>query len=297
MNVFVTGASGFVGSAIVSELLHAGHRVIGLARSEQSAKMVRQAGADVLMGDLEDPDILRQGATQADGVIHTAFSQDLTAFSQSARADKVAIEVMGEALLNTNKPLITTSGTLGLPTVDGWITEESVSPETSPRFSESATLALAGKGVYASVVRLSPNVHGSFGKGFRAGFALTQLEVAKRTGMAAYIGDGSNRLPAVHRLDAAKLFVLALEKRARGIRYHAVDNQPLLRAEELAQLISEKADVPVKSLDHAEAQQHFGPLYWFLSVDNPATSRKTQNQLGWTPTHIGLAGDFRQRSF
>ena len=259
--------------------------------------MIRQAGADVLMGSLEEPDILRQGATQADGVIHTAFSQDLTAFTQSALADKAAIEAMGEALLNTDKPLITTSGTLGLPTVDGWITEDSVSPQTSPRFSESTTLALAKKGVYASVVRLSPNVHGSFGKGFRAGFALTQLELAKRTSMAAYIGDGSNRLPAVHRLDAAKLFVLALEKRARGIRYHAVDNQPLLSAGELAQLISEKAQVPVKSLNPAQAQQHFGPLYWFLSFDNPATSYKTQNQLGWRPTHIGLVDDFQQRTF
>lgn len=294
MKVFVTGASGFIGSAIVKELLTEGHEVLGLARSEESAKAIIDAGAQILEGSLDDLDILKQGASQADGVIHTAFIHDFSQFANSAEKDKVAIEAMGEALIDTNKPIVVTGGTLGLPTTNGWVTEADASPNNSPRFSESAAMALAESGINASVIRLAPCVHGLYENGFRAGFGSVLIEMAKQNGIAAYVGDGTNRWPAVHRLDAAHLFCLALKKGAKGARYNAVGNEDLVSMRKFAEFIGQKLNLPVKSVNREEAMQHFGWMSYFITFDCPATTYQTQEQLGWKPTQIGLLEDIQQ---
>lgn len=296
MKVFVTGASGFIGSAVVKELLDAGHEVLGLARSAESAQMVEEAGATVLRGALEDLDILKEGATQCDGVIHTAFSHDFTQFDKSAAADKAAIEAMGNALKGTDKPIVVTGGTLGLPLIDGWITEDSVAAKESPRFSESAMMSLAEAGVHASIVRLAPSVHGTYDGGFRAGFGLIIVETAKQKGFAAYVGDGSNRWSAVHRLDAARLFRLALQKSAVGARYNAAGDAGITMRE-LAQLTGEKLDLPVKSISPEEAKEYYSWMSYFISFESAVKIDKTREQLGWEPIHPGLLEDLRKNYF
>ncbi len=296
MKVFVTGAPGFIGSAIVKELLEAGHEVLGLARSGESARSVEEAGAQVLKGTLEDLEVLKQGAIQSDGIIHTAFGHDFTQFAKSAEADKAAIEIMGKALEGTDKPIVITGGTLGLPLIDGWITEDSASPKESPRFSESAVMSLAEAGIHASIVRLAPSVHGLYDKGFRAGFGLILIELAKQKGFAAYVGDGNNRWSAVHRLDAAHLFCLALEKPAKGARYNAAGDEGILMRE-LALFIGENLNIPVKSISQDEAKEYYGWMSYFISFESAAKTDKTREQLGWEPVHTGLLDDLRENYF
>jgi len=291
MKVFVTGASGFIGSAVVRELIGAGHQVIGLARSEKSAKIVSEAGAEVLFGSLEDLETLKQGALHADGVIHNAFFHDFSQFAKASEMDRQAINTMGEALMGTGKPMVVTGGLLGLPLIDGIITEESLS-QNSPRASEGAALALAEKGVNALVVRLAPSVHGKGEKGFVPFI----IEQALKNGISAYSAEGKNRWPAIHRLDAAKLFRLALEKGERGALYNGVHDRGI-EIKKIAELIGEELNLPVVSLQGDEAAKHFERLSLFITFDSPATSFKTRKQLGWEPTHTGLLEDMKENYF
>ncbi|OJV79638.1 MAG: 3-beta hydroxysteroid dehydrogenase [Bacteroidia bacterium 44-10] len=292
MKVFITGANGFIGSAVVKELLAAGHEVAGLARSDESAKAIIDAGAKVLKGDLEDLEALKQGALQADGIIHTAFVRNYEQFSIANNIDKAAIQAMGEAIEGTGKVMLVTTGMLGTPKTDGFVTEADALPEL-PRSSEATAIALAEKGINVSVVRLSPSVHD---KGDR-NFIHFMIRQAIKNGVAAYVGDGNNRWPAVHRLDAAHLFRLALEKGAKGQRYNAVADEGIT-IREIAEVIAEKMNLPLKPLlTEEEVTAHFEWLSWFVGFDSPATSYKTQEILGWKPTHIGLLDDMRENYF
>jgi nucleoside-diphosphate-sugar epimerase len=294
MKVFVTGASGFIGSAVVKELLAAGHAVVGLARSAESAKAIIDAGAEALAGNLDDLDVLRQGAAQADGVIHTAFVHDFSQYMKAAATDKAAIEAMGEVLAGTDKPIVVTGGVLGVATTNGFATEAEAALPSSPRASESAAMALAAAGIRASIVRLPPCVHGFDGKVFKAGFGSVLIHVAKLKGVSAYIGEGTNRWSAVHRLDAAKLFRLALEKAGRGARYHCIGDEAI-PLKEIAEVIGQKLQVPVKSITPEEAMVHFDVMGRFFVLDGAATSHLTQEQLSWKATHVGLLEDIAQQ--
>lgn len=291
MKVFVTGASGYNGSMIVRELAGAGHQVIGLARSENSAKIVSEAGAEVLWGSLEDLDILKQGTLSADGVIHAAFFHDFTQFSKAAEMDKTAINAMGEVLLGTSKPIVVTAGILGLPLIDGIITEESKS-QGIPRFSETAALALAEKGVNASVVRLPPSVHDKGDKGFMPFI----IEQARKNGVSAYPENGNNRWPAVHRLDAAKAFRLAVEKGIKGALYNVVGDTGI-ELKTIATLIGETLNLSVKSVSGDDLANHFEWMSSFIASDSPATNFKTQEMLDWKPTQNGLLEDLQENYF
>ena len=291
MKLFVTGASGFIGSAIVRELIDTGHEVIGLARSEKSAKVVNAAGAEVLRGSLEDPEILKQGAIVADGIIHAAFYHDFTQFAKAVEIDKNAINVMGEALMGTDKPIVVTAGILGLPLINRSITEESLS-SGFPRSSETTALALAEKGVNASVIRLAPSVHDKGDRGFIP-FIIAQ---ARKNGVSPYPGRGNNRWTAVHRLDAAKAFRLAVEKSAKGALYNVVSDTGI-EMKRIAALIGEQLNLPVMSFSEEEIAEHFEWMSRFISFDSPATSLRTQKLLGWKPTHIDLLDDMKRNYF
>lgn len=291
MKVFVTGASGFIGSAVVQELIKAGHKVTGLARSEASAEAIRQAGAEVLLGSLEDLDVLKQGASAADGVIHTAFIHNFNEYAKAAEVDKTAINALGEALTGTDKPLVVTAGILGLPLIEGVVTEESLSPGM-PRGSEAVATALAEKGVRASVVRLPPSVHD---KGDQ-GFVPFIIQLARTKGVSAYPGTGSNRWPAVHRLDVAKLYRLVLEKAERGALYNAIGDGGVA-VKTIAELIGEKLNLPVKAVEGEEVAKHFEWMSRFIGFDSPASGLKTQELLGWKPVQPGLLEDVAKNYF
>lgn len=291
MKVFVTGASGFVGSAVVKELIQAGHQVLGLARSEESAQAIRDAGAEVLMGDLEDLSSLKKGASETDGIIHTGFIHNFANFANSNEVEKIAINAMGGVLMGTGKPMVVTAGILGLPQINGMVTEESML-QIPLRTSEATALALVEKGVNVSVVRLAPSTHDQGDKGFIP-FMINQ---ARMHGVSGYPGDGSNRWPAVHRKDAAKLFCLALEKGVKGGLYNAIDDNGI-EMKKIAELISEKLDIPLKSLSEEETARHFEWMSHFITFDSPATNFKTQESLGWKPTEIGLLEDMTKNYF
>lgn len=297
MKVFVTGASGFVGSAVVKELIANGHQVTGLARSDESAKSISEAGAEVLMGDLESIDILQKGAREADGVIHTAFIHDFSDYQSNALKDEKAIEAMGQVLKGTDKPIVVTGGTLGLPLINGKITEESKAPKESVRFSEKAFVNLTENGINASIVRLSPSVYGNSELGFKGGFGVMLAELAKIKGEAAYIEDGNNVWPAVHRLDVAKLFRLALEKGEKGARYNAVNNDKQLSMKEFAEYIGKKLNIPVQSFSREEAQQYFTWMTYFVQANCPATSFQTQEKLGWKPSQKSFEVELEEYFF
>jgi nucleoside-diphosphate-sugar epimerase len=295
MRVFLTGASGFVGSAIVDELVGAGHQVLGLARSDDSAAAIAAAGADVHRGALDDLDSLRAGAAAADGVIHTAYIHDFSDREGAARTDLLAVRTLGAALATSDRPFVVTSGTAALPA--GRVGIETDEPDArsfgAHRIaSEQATLAFAGRGVRSSVVRLSPTVHGAGDHGF----VPMVIETARRTGVSAYIGDGANRWPAVHRLDAARLFRLALERAPAGSVLHGVAEEGIaVRA--IAEVIGRQLGVPVRSLSPAEAGDHFGFLAAVLAGDVPASSALTRERTGWRPVRPGLLADLEQAHY
>lgn len=287
MRVFVTGATGFVGSAVVNELLSAGHQVLGLARSEENAAMLTTLGADVHRGDLQDLDSLKAGATATDATIHCAFIHDFAKFAENGQIDKRAIEAMGDALEGTNKPFIVTSGT-GL-IAPGVVVTEDMRREASPhvpRVSEQAGLAYASRGVRAMAMRL-PQVHGKEGK---AGLISYLVESARRKGVAAYTGDGSYRWSAAHVLDVARVYRLALEKGTADSIYHAVGEEGVSMLQ-VTEIIARAVGVPLVSIKKEEAGDYFGPLAMFAGLDMPASSVLTQQRLGWKPTEIGLIAD------
>jgi nucleoside-diphosphate-sugar epimerase len=286
MRVFVTGASGFVGSAIVKDLIAAGHKVLGLARSDESAKAVKAAGAEVHRGSLEDLDSLRSGAANADGIIHTAFTHDFNNYIPAAAADGLAIETLGTALAGSNRPLIVTSGTL-LVNRQGEFALESEPENTNfPRQSERAAHKLASQGKHVSVIRLSPSVHGDGDHGF----VPMLIKIAKEKGVSAYVGDGANRWSAVHRLDTARLYRLALEKNLKDGVFHGVADEAI-PFKQIAEAIGRRLNIPVVSKSPEEAAEHFGWLARFVAIDGPASNKRTREQLGWQPKEVGLIAD------
>jgi nucleoside-diphosphate-sugar epimerase len=292
MRVFVTGATGFIGSAIVSELSKAGHQVLGLARSDGGAASLAAAGADVLRGSLEDLDSLRSGAANSDGVIHAAFIHDFMNYAAAAEADMRAIETLGTALAASGRPFVVTSGTLLLQRQGPLATEKDESNPDFPRKSEAAGLAMASQNVRVSVVRLPPSVHGAGDHGF----VPRLIAIAREKGVSAYVGAGLNRWPAVHRLDAAHLYRLALEKGSAGARYHGVADQGV-PFREIAEVIGRRLNVPVISKSAGEAADHFGWIAHFVRIDCPASSDETQQQLGWRPMHASLISDFDRAAY
>ena len=302
MRIFVTGASGWIGSAVVPELIDAGHQVIGLARSDASADALTAAGAEVHRGTLDDLDGLRSAAAASDGVIHLAFKHELAFsgdFLGAAVADRRAAETLGEALAGTDRPFLIASGTLGVspghlateqdghgsnPAVAAW----GAGPETRWGTGE-LTLSLAARGVRSSVVRLPPTNHGDGDHGFIA----TLVAIARDKGVAGHIGDGSNRWPAVHRLDSARLFRLALERAPAGSTLHAVADEGV-PIRDIAEVIGRHLDVPVDSISPQDAGEHFTWLAGFLGLDSPASSALTRELLGWQPTQLGLIADLDQ---
>jgi nucleoside-diphosphate-sugar epimerase len=285
MRVFVTGATGFVGSAIVQELIGAGHEVLGLARSDASAKAVIGAGAKVHRGDLEDLESLRSGTAMSDAVIHTAFNHDFSKWAANSELDRHAIEALGSALVGSDRPLIVTSGT-ALLTPGRLVSEDDVPASMFPRFSEEAAAAVEARGVRVSVVRLPPSVHGEGDHGF----VPTLIRIAREKGLSAYVGDGLNRWPAVHRLDAAHLYRLVLEKVSPGARYHAVADEGV-PFRDIAGVIGRRLMVPVVSKSADEAGDHFGWFAHFAAIDNPSSSQRTRELLGWRPKQPGLIPD------
>ncbi|MFD4413747.1 SDR family oxidoreductase [Streptomyces sp. NPDC058476] len=299
MRVFMTGASGWIGSAVVPELIGAGHQVVGLARSDASAAALTAAGAEVHHGTLDDLDSLRRAAATSDGVIHLAFKHDIAFsgdFQGAADADRRAVETVGEALAGSDRPFLIASGTLGLTTGrvaterDGHGPDPAVAAWGSGPRARLATaesvLSLASRGVRSSVVRLPPTVHGDGDHGFMAAL----VGIARDRGVSGYIGDGSNRWPAVHRLDAAHLIRLALDKTPAGSTLHAVADEGVpIRA--VAEVIGRRLDLPVAAISPEDAGEHFGWLGGFLSADSPASSALTRELLGWQPTQPGLIED------
>ncbi len=292
MKIFVTGATGFIGSAIVRELTDAGHQVLGLARSDSGAKSLSAAGAKVHRGDLEDLESLRSGAAMSDGVIHTAFNHDFSKWAENCEADRRAIEALGSALAGSDRPLIVTSGTAVSVTPGRLTTEEDAPNSPIPRVaSEQAATSSAALGVRVSVVRL-PQVHDPV----KQGLITYMIAVAREKGVSAYVGDGLNRWPAVHRLDAAHLYRLALERGSGGARYNAVAEEGVpLR--EIAEAIGRGLKVPVVSKSPEEAADHFGWLAFLVDHDVPASSVLTRERLGWRPTGPGLIADLNAAQY
>jgi len=295
MHVFVTGATGFVGSAVVKELLAHGHEVSGLVRSDAGATALAATGARVVRGSLEDLESMRQGAREADAVIHTAFNHDFSRFLENCELDRRAIETIGEALEGSVKPFIVTSG-LGHMEHGRLATEDTASHPVSPaypRASEASAEAVAARGVHAMVVRLPPTVHGDGDHGFVPHL----VNVAREKRVAAYVGDGANRWPAVHRFDAARVYRLAVERGSRGARYHAVTEEGV-PFRDIASTIGRELNVPVQALTPEEAAAHFAWFARFTALDVPASAAQTRAALGWEDAgHPSLLDDMKAHYF
>jgi nucleoside-diphosphate-sugar epimerase len=294
MRVFVTGATGFIGSAIVPELIHSGHQVLGLTRSDAGAQALIAAGAEVHRGDLEDLESLRRGAEISDGVIHLAFNHDFSNFVAICEQDRKAIEAMGDVLVGSDRPLLITSGTGMGNAAPGQLATEDHFDRNHPnprKASELAGALVAERGVNVSVVRL-PQVHDTV----KQGLITYAVQLAREKGVSAYIGDGLNRWPAAHVLDVAHLYRLAFEKHEAGSRYNAVAEEGV-GMREIAEVIGRGLKVPAVSLSPEEAQAHFGWLAMFAGFDMPASSAQTQQRLGWHPTGPGLIADLEQMRY
>ena len=294
MRIFLTGATGFIGSAIVPELINAGHRVLGLTRSDAGAQSLAAAGAEVHRGNLEDPDSLRHGAAQSDGVIHCAFDHDFSNFVANCEKDRRAIEALGAALAGSDRPLVITSGTGMGNALHGQPATEDVfnSDHPNPRkVSELTGASLLASGVNVSVVRL-PQVHDTV----KQGLITPAVAIARDKGISAYVGDGSNRWPAAHVLDVARLYRLALEKREAGSRYHAVAEEGI-SVRKIAEVIGKGLKVPVVAMSPEQAAGHFGWLAPFAGMDIPASSAQTRKRLGWHPTGPGLIADLEHMRY
>jgi len=293
MRIFVTGASGWIGSAVVAELLGAGHQVVGLARSDQAAATVSGLGAEVHQGDLDDLDSLRRGAADADGVVHLGYNHDFSDVPGAARTDLAAITAMGETLEGTDELLLIASGVAGLRA--GHLATEQDMPDlsTHPRVANAqATLALASKGVRSVVVRFAPTVHGPGDSGFVA----MLVGIARERGVSGYVGDGDNRWPAVHRLDAATLVRRAVDDAPPGCVLHAVAEEGI-PTRTIAEAIGRGLDLPVASVAPDDAADHFGWLGMFFGADVPASNTMTRERFGWEPVHPGLIADIDAGSY
>ena len=294
MRVFLTGATGFIGSWIVSELIDAGHHVLGLTRSDAGARWLGQNGAEALRGTLEDPDSIASGAAQADAVIHTAFDHDFSRFVENCDKDRRVIQAMAGALAGSDRPLIITSGTgMGSPG-SGALAMETVFDRDNPnprRLSELTGEEVAKQGVSVAVVRL-PQVHDTG----RQGLISPAIQIARQKRVSAYVGDGANRWPAAHVTDVARLYRLALDKHQPGARWHAVAEEGV-PVREIAEVIGAGLGVPVKSLSAEEAAEHFGWLGAFAGMDLPASSAVTRDRLGWHPKGPGLIEDLRNMDY
>jgi len=288
MRVFVTGATGFIGSAVVRELIDAGHQVVGLARSDHAAQALASAGAQAQRGSLEDLDSLRAGAARAEGVIHTAYIHDFSQMENAAHTDLRAIETLGSALEGSGRPLVITTGTALIRPGQVATEEDSAGPDAAhPRLrAERAAKEVAARGVRTAIVRPGASVHGEGDHGF----VPVLIDIARAKGVSGHVGDGSNRWPAVHRLDAARLYRLALEKAPAGSVHHAIGDEGV-PTREIAEVIGRHMDVPVISIDPADAGEHFGWIGVFFALDAPASSALTRERLGWNPTHPGLIED------
>ncbi|MCX5514613.1 3-beta hydroxysteroid dehydrogenase [Kaistia algarum] len=294
MRVFVTGASGWVGSAVVQELLGAGHDVLGLVRTEAAAQKLAAIGAEARLGSLEDIDSLRRGAGEAEGVIHTAFNHDFSKFAENCELDRRAIEALGAELAGTDRPLLVTSG-LALLAQGRLATEADAAVPPSARYaraSEATAIALANQGVRAATVRLPPSVHGHGDQGF----VPILIRLAREKGVSAYIGEGENHWPAVHRLDAAAVFRRAIERGAKEGPYHAIAEEGV-PFRDIAALIGRRLNLPVVSKSLEEVAGHFGWFANFAAMDVRASSRLTREKLGWAPTQPGLLTDLDHPSY
>lgn len=287
MKVFVTGATGFIGSKVVPELIGAGHTVLGLTRSEKGAEALKAAGAEPLYGTIEDLEALKAGAGQSDAVIHLAFNHDFSKIQENSENDRRAIETISEALLGTDKPFVSTGGVMVAGRKkDGLYDEDETKPEMNfARVTEEATLAAVEKGVNGRVVRLS-QIHDPH----RQGLITFMTMLAIQTGVSAYVGDGNNLWAAAHVTDTVNLFRLVLEKGSKGSKWHAVGEEGIA-TKVIAETIGRRLNLPVVSLSPEEAPAHFGFLGYFIQLDAPASNAKTRERLGWNPTGPGLIED------
>lgn len=295
MRVFLTGATGFIGSAILNELIDAGHEVLGLARSHAGAEFVLSAGAEVHRGDLENLESLRSGAAKADAVIHTAFNHDFSKYAENCETDRKVIEMLGSALAGSGRPLMVTSGTAMASSGTGSVCTEKDPPASSkliPRAAtEEAAASVADHGIPVITVRL-PQVHNTE----KQGLVSYVIQVAREKGVSAYIGDGLNRWPAAHRLDTAHLYLLALEKAQAHATYHAVAEEGIAMRD-IAEVIGRGLNVPAVSIAPEEAEKHFGWLAPFAAWDIPASSAQTRKRLGWNPTGPDLISDLEHMRY